>query len=51
MEALENLLNNINTYLLKLKKNHIISVLTQLGISIEGKQDVTCKQTQTNVMD
>ena len=44
MEALENLSNKIDTCLPKLNKSHLISVLTQLGISTEGKPDVICNK-------
>ena len=40
MEAFENLSNEIDTCLPRLNKSHLISVLTQLGISTEGKPDV-----------
>ena len=42
MEALENLSKDIDTYLPKLNKNEIISVLTQLFINTERKPDAIC---------
>ena len=44
MEALENLSNDIDTYLPKLNKSQLISALTQLGINNEGKPDVMCNK-------
>ena len=39
METLENLSNDINTYLPKPKKSQLILVLTQLRINNEGNPD------------
>ena len=44
METLKNLLSGIYTYLPKLNKNQLISVLMQLGINTEGKPDVICNK-------
>ena len=44
MEALENLSNDIDTYLPKLNKSQSILVLTQLGINTEGQSDVICNK-------
>ena len=44
MKALENSSNDIDTYLPKLNKNQLISVLTQLAINTEGKPDVICNK-------
>ena len=48
MEALENVLTDIDTWLSKFNKNQLISVLTQFNINTEGKPDV--KQTHTNAI-
>ena len=37
-------IENIDTYLPKLNKNQLISVLTQLSINTEGKPDVICNK-------
>ena len=44
MEVLENLSKDIDTYLPKLNKNEIISVLTQLFINTERKPDAICNK-------
>ena len=44
METLENLSNDIGTYLPKLNKNQLISVLNQLGINTERKLNVICNK-------
>ena len=44
METLENLSNGIGTYLPKLNKNQLISVLNQLGINTERKPNVICNK-------
>ena len=44
MEALKNWSNDIDTYLPKLNKNQLISVLTQLGSNNEGKPDGICNK-------
>ena len=40
MEALENLSNDFDTYLPKINKNQLISVLKQLGINTWRQPDV-----------
>ena len=44
MDALENLSNDVNTYLSKINKNQLISVLKQLGINTGRQPDVICNK-------